>query len=82
MTTVSSARNSVVSLVSTTGSGITQTRDSRRVETKLLEDEGVIIPSSSSKDDDILSESSDDIETIAMQTLEHIREDVGESEGM
>ena len=43
----------------------------------MLEDEGVIIPSSSSKDDDILSESSDDIETIAMQTLEHIREDVG-----
>uniref|UniRef100_A0A914PDH8 Uncharacterized protein n=1 Tax=Panagrolaimus davidi TaxID=227884 RepID=A0A914PDH8_9BILA len=73
-----STRNSVVSLISTTPSGMAQTGLSRhqQVETKLLEDEGIVLPSSSSKDDDNLSESSDDIEIIARQTLERIHEDV------
>uniref|UniRef100_A0A914PXM1 Uncharacterized protein n=1 Tax=Panagrolaimus davidi TaxID=227884 RepID=A0A914PXM1_9BILA len=51
----------------------------QQVETKLLEDEGIVLPSSSSKDDDNLSESSDDIEIIARQTLERIHEDLPKS---
>uniref|UniRef100_A0A7E4VGB0 PHB domain-containing protein n=1 Tax=Panagrellus redivivus TaxID=6233 RepID=A0A7E4VGB0_PANRE len=82
MASMASARNSVVSLVSTAGSGMTPSGGASRrgtsasqVETKLLDDEGVILPSSSSKDDDILSDSSDDIENLAMRTLEHIRDE-------
>ena len=56
--------------------GSSSRRSQTHVETKLLEDEGIVLPSSSSKDEDILSESSDDIETIARQTLERIHEDV------
>uniref|UniRef100_A0A914ZEX5 Band 7 domain-containing protein n=2 Tax=Parascaris TaxID=6254 RepID=A0A914ZEX5_PARUN len=46
---------------------------SNRIETRLV-DEGAMLPSSSSKDDDILSESSDEVETLAMQTLDNISE--------
>ncbi|PAV81801.1 hypothetical protein WR25_10158 [Diploscapter pachys] len=74
-----SARNSVVSL-SSTGSN-------SRIETKLAENhtssarappstasqEGAMLPSSSSKDD-ILSTSSDEIENIAMRTLDNLEE--------
>jgi erythrocyte band 7 integral membrane protein len=79
MASVSSARNSVVSLASSS-SPMAQTGSSHRhhhqiIETKLLEDEGIGLPSSSSKDEDILSESSNEIETIARETLEKIHED-------
>ncbi|CAI4233241.1 unnamed protein product [Auanema sp. JU1783] len=75
-----SARNSVVSL-SSNGSG-------SRVETRLVDShrlsvtsrtsggqEGAMLPSSSSKDDDdLLSTSSDEVETMAMQTLSQYEE--------
>ncbi|VDK22116.1 unnamed protein product [Anisakis simplex] len=64
-----SARHSVVSLLSSKESS------GNRVETRLV-DEGAMLPSSSSKDDDILSESSDDVEALAMQTLDNISEQV------
>lgn len=72
-----STRNSIVSLSS----------GSTKVETRLADipsraslsshvsgQEGAMIPSSSSKDDDLLSSSSDEIEKMAMQTLEHLEE--------
>uniref|UniRef100_A0A1I8AN90 Uncharacterized protein n=1 Tax=Steinernema glaseri TaxID=37863 RepID=A0A1I8AN90_9BILA len=68
---VHSARNSIVSLVSSNDAH--SHVDSRSVQTKLV-DEGAMLPSSSSKDEDILSDSSDEIENIAMQTLEHLHE--------
>uniref|UniRef100_A0A0M3I9X8 BLOC-1-related complex subunit 7 n=1 Tax=Ascaris lumbricoides TaxID=6252 RepID=A0A0M3I9X8_ASCLU len=54
----------------------TDNRGSNRIETRLV-DEGAMLPSSSSKDDDILSESSNEVETLAMQTLDNISEQVG-----
>ncbi|KAK6062120.1 hypothetical protein COOONC_00216 [Cooperia oncophora] len=72
-----SARNSIASLSS----------GSTKVETRLVDipsrtsfcshvsgQEGAMIPSSSSKDDDLLSSSSDEIEKMAMNTLEHLEE--------
>ncbi|VDL81587.1 unnamed protein product [Nippostrongylus brasiliensis] len=72
-----SARNSIVSLSS----------GSTKVETRLVDmpsraslcshvsgQEGAMIPSSSSKDDDLLSSSSDEIEKMAMQTLNNLEE--------
>ncbi|KAK5984149.1 Mechanosensory protein 2 [Trichostrongylus colubriformis] len=72
-----SARNSIASLSS----------GSTKVETRLVNvpsrtslcshvsgQEGAMIPSSSSKDDDLLSSSSDEIEKVAMSTLEHMDE--------
>ncbi|VDM47713.1 unnamed protein product [Toxocara canis] len=63
-----SGRQSVVSLVSSTDN-----HRNNRVETRLM-DEGAMLPSSSSKDDDILSESSDEVEAVAMQILDIISE--------
>ncbi|KAK0405867.1 hypothetical protein QR680_018244 [Steinernema hermaphroditum] len=71
MSSVHSARNSIVSLVSSNDPH--SHVGSRSVQTKLV-DEGAMLPSSSSKDEDILSDSSDEIENIAMQTLEHLHE--------
>ncbi|KAK6033510.1 SPFH/Band 7/PHB domain protein [Ostertagia ostertagi] len=72
-----STRNSIASLSS----------GSTKVETRLVDipsrnsicshpygQEGAMIPSSSSKDDDLLSSSSDEIEKMAMNTLEHLEE--------
>lgn len=46
-----------------------------KVETKLVDDEGIMtLPSSSEKDDDALSDSSNEVERLALQTLEHMPE--------
>ncbi|CAD5234596.1 unnamed protein product [Bursaphelenchus xylophilus] len=74
-----SARHSVVSLISQTA----EDPSFPQVETKLVEDEGIMtLPSLSSKDDDGLSDSSDEVERMAMKTLAHFPEvRMGESSG-
>ncbi|CAB3400296.1 unnamed protein product [Caenorhabditis bovis] len=69
-----SARNSVVSH-SSNGSVKVETRlagnDSRMSS---FQQEGAMLPSSSSKDDDLLSTSSDEVENMATRTLQHMEE--------
>ena len=70
-----SVRGSVVSLSSNGSSSRVETRlaDSRALSLRSGE-EGAMLPSSSSKDDDLLSTSSDEVETMARQTLDHLVE--------
>uniref|UniRef100_A0A1I7X459 USP domain-containing protein n=1 Tax=Heterorhabditis bacteriophora TaxID=37862 RepID=A0A1I7X459_HETBA len=73
-----SARNSVVSLSSNGSSRVetrlmdTPSRPLSIVSHRCMPEEGAMLPSSSSKDDDLLSTSSDEVENMAMQTLVHL----------
>lgn len=71
---MSSARNSVVSLSSSAGSTKVETRLVAESKSSLVGGEGAMLHSSSSKDDDLLSTSSDEIETMARRTLGNLPE--------
>lgn len=66
-----SAKQSVVSLVSSADSS----KQAPRTETRLLREEGAMAASSSSKEDDALSQSSGETEAMAMATLERLPDD-------
>jgi hypothetical protein len=66
-----SAKQSVVSLVSSPDSG----KQGARTETRLLRQEGAMAASSSSKEDDQLSQSSGETEAMAMTTLDRLHHD-------
>jgi hypothetical protein len=66
-----SAKQSVVSLVSSADSG----KQTARTETRLLRQEGAMAGSSSSKEDDQLSQSSGETEAMAMATLDRLHSD-------
>ncbi|CAO4385494.1 unnamed protein product [Caenorhabditis nigoni] len=72
-TTMSSARNSVVSL-SSNGSVKVETRLVSNERQSSIQQEGAMLPSSSSKDDDLLSTSSDEVENMATRTLQQLEE--------
>ncbi|CCD83469.1 Band 7 domain-containing protein [Caenorhabditis elegans] len=71
--TMSSARNSVVSL-SSNGSVKVETRLVSNERSSSIQQEGAMLPSSSSKDDDLLSTSSDEVENMATRTLQQLEE--------
>uniref|UniRef100_A0A914XLG3 Uncharacterized protein n=1 Tax=Plectus sambesii TaxID=2011161 RepID=A0A914XLG3_9BILA len=66
-----SAKHSVVSLVSSADSS----KQPLRTETRLLRQEGPMAASSSSREDDALSQSSGETEAMAMATLERLPKD-------
>lgn len=70
---MSSARNSVVSL-SSNGSVKVETRLVGNERHSSIQQEGAMLPSSSSKDDDLLSTSSDEVENMATRTLQQLEE--------